>query len=808
MKNIFCLTSILLLVYSSSMAQLDLKYQEPVKSILDLADAPMPPTIRINNKGTKVILLSRNRFKSIVELSEPELRLGGLRINPKLNIGSRVRYNTGISIMRVGQKEEIQPEGLPENGRFANFLWSPNEKYMAFTNTISTGVELWLLNIDENKVVKLTQAKLNANIGCPFTWFRDGKSLLVYFLPKDKKELISSTSSVPVGPTVSVNNGQKAQNGTYQDLLKNKVDEFNFEQLLRSELYKVNLLGDKTLWKEAAMYKHPTFSPDGNYVLLSTIAKPFSYLVPFNRFPSITNLYTKTGRKIKTILKLPLIEVLPKGFMAVRKGIRELSWRKDLPSSLFWIEALDGGDPSKEVNYRDEIFYQDAPFTHAPISLLKMKYRFSDIIWGNKTCAIVNNYWSNNRTVQTLLINPSNPLRTAKVLSERNYQDKYNNPGEFITSKNEYGQSCLVLDGLSAYLNGRGYSEKGIRPFIDKINLKTNKVKRLWQADGKKTLERIIDVIDLKKGLILTSIQSKVDYPNYYIRNINKKKSVKQISFLINPFKSIQNIHSEVITYQREDGVNLSGILYLPEGYDMDKKEKLPMLMWAYPVEFKDKASAGQVTSSPNRFVYPGSGSPIFWVTRGYVVLANAAFPIIGEGDSEPNDTFMTQLVANAKAAIDAVDKLGYVDRNRVAIGGHSYGAFMTANLLTHSNLFAAGIARSGAYNRTLTPFGFQNEERSYWEAPSIYNKMSPFMNAEKMKGNLLLIHGKADNNTGTYPMQSERYFNALKGLGATVRLVMLPKESHGYSARESVLHVLWETDQWLEKHVKNRRVK
>ena len=805
MKKIFYLTSILLLVYSSSMAQLDLKYQEPVKSILDLADAPMPPTILINTKGTKVILLSRNRFKSIAELSEPELRLGGLRINPKLNIGSRVRYNTGISIMKFGKKEEIQAEGLPENGRFANFSWSPDEKYIAFTNTSSTGVELWLLNIDKNKAVKLTQAKLNANMGCPFTWFRDSKSLLVYFLPKDRKELISSANSVPVGPTVSVNNGQKAQNGTYQDLLKNKVDEFNFEQLLRSELYKVNLCGDKVLWKEAAMYKHPKFSPDGNYVLLSTITKPFSYLVTLNRFPTITNIYTKTGSKIKTILKLPLIEVLPKGFMAVRKGIRELSWRKDLPASLFWVEALDGGDPFKEVDYRDEIFYQDAPFTQAPISLLKMKYRFSDIIWGNKTCAIVNNYWSSNRTIQTLLINPSKPLRAAKVLSERNYQDIYNNPGNFITSKNKYGQSCLVLDGSSAYLNGRGYSEKGVRPFIDKINLNTKKVKRLWQADGKSTLERIIDVIDLKKGLILTSIESKVDYPNYYIRN--KKQSVKQISFLINPFKSIQNIHKEVITYKREDGVNLSGNLYLPEGYDMDKKEKLPMLMWAYPVEFKDKASAGQVTASPNKFVYPGSGTPIFWVTRGYVVLANAAFPIIGEGDSKPNDTFMTQLVANAKAAIDAVDKLGYVDRNRVAIGGHSYGAFMTANLLTHSNLFAAGIARSGAYNRTLTPFGFQNEERNYWEAPSVYNKMSPFMNAEKMKGNLLLIHGKADNNTGTYPMQSERYFNALKGLGATVRLVMLPKESHGYSARESVLHVLWETDQWLEKYVKNRKV-
>jgi dipeptidyl aminopeptidase/acylaminoacyl peptidase len=274
---------------------------------------------------------------------------------------------------------------------------------------------------------------------------------------------------------------------------------------------------------------------------------------------------------------------------------------------------------------------------------------------------------------------------------------------------------------------------------------------------------------------------------------------------LNNPFKALENVHKEVITYDREDGLELNGTLYLPADYNRDSGEKLPLIVWAYPREFKDKGSAGQNTSNPNDFTYPYYGSPIYWVNRGYAVLDDASFPIIGEGEEEPNDTFREQLVANGKAAIDALDEMGYIDRNRVGVGGHSYGAFMTANLLSHSNLFAAGIARSGAYNRTLTPFGFQSEERNYWEAPEIYNGMSPFMHADKMKTPLLLIHGEADNNSGTYPMQSERYFNALKGLGATARLVMLPKESHGYSAKESVLHVLWEQDQWLEKYVKNR---
>jgi len=300
-------------------------------------------------------------------------------------------------------------------------------------------------------------------------------------------------------------------------------------------------------------------------------------------------------------------------------------------------------------------------------------------------------------------------------------------------------------------------------------------------------------------------IESKSEYPNYYFKSLIKRKGEQQLTAFENPFKSIQDVHKEVITYKRDDGLDLSGTLYLPVGYDQGSKEKKPMILWAYPREYKDKNSASQNTKNPNAFTYPYWGSPIYWITKGYVVLDGAAFPIIGEENEQPNDTFRTQLVANAKAAIDAVDAMGYIDRERVAVGGHSYGAFMVANLLSHSNLFAAGIARSGAYNRTLTPFGFQSEERNYWEAPEVYYTMSPFMHADKMKTPLLLIHGKADNNSGTYPMQSERYFNALKGLGATVRLVMLPKESHGYRAKESILHLLWEQDRWLDMYVKNK---
>jgi len=551
------------------------------------------------------------------------------------------------------------------------------------------------------------------------------------------------------------------------------------------------------------MYRGISFSPNGEYVLVSEMQKPFSYIVTLGRFPYTTTVYSAKGKKIKEIANTPLEEERPKGFMSTSNTMRNIGWRADKAATLFWAEALDDGDANKEVEFRDVVKQWSAPFNGSKTEIAKTKDRFSGINWGDKDNALLYDWWWNTRNVRISHLNPSTG-KTKEVLS-RNYQDVYSNPGQPVTAKNDYGRYVLAVSNGKILLNGPGVSKEGTFPFIDEFDLATFETKRLWQASATDQLEDIVDVIDVKKGLILQRIESKSEFPNYYIRNIRKNNDVKQVTHFENPFGNLKDIHKEVITYRREDGLELSATLYLPAGYDKSKKDKLPMLLWAYPREFKDKSSAGQVTASPNEFTYPWYGSPIFWVNRGYAVLDDASFPIIGEGDEEPNDSFRKQLVGNAKAAIDAVDNMGYIDRNRVGVGGHSYGAFMTANLLSHSDLFAAGIARSGAYNRTLTPFGFQSEERSYWESPDVYNTMSPFMHADKMKTPLLLVHGEADNNSGTYPMQSERYFNALKGLGATVRLVMLPKESHGYRAEESVLHVLWEQDQWLEKYVKNK---
>ena len=787
-------------------AQEKLTYQKPSEEILELVNAPLAPSVLINDEGNYMVLLYRDYYKTIAELSETELRLAGLRINPKTNIGSRTNYYNNVIVKKIGDNEGAQVKGLPENPRLANFNWSPDQSKIAFTNTTTEGVEVMVLDLKSATVTAITKTNVNANMRDIINWFKDGESVLVKMLPEDRKPLINTDEAVPDGPTISTNDGKKAQNRTYQDLLKNPNDEFNFEQLARSELYKVQMDGTKTKWKDADLYTSISFSPDGEYVMTVTLDKPFSYLVPYYRFPNTTTVYKKDGTKVKTLLQVPLIEDLPQGFMATRTGMRDISWRNDKPATLTYVEALDGGDPENEVPYRDEVFEIEAPFDGEGKSILKTKNRFSYIQWGNDNVAIAHDRWWNNRNTKTYLFNPSNPDAEAKIIEDRNYQDVYSNPGSFVTKRNENGAWVLSLDkNNNAYLIGDGYTEEGQFPFVEKMDLNSLKKTRLYTSKLEGKLENLIEY-DPEKDQLLVRIESANEYPNYYYKSLIKRRGPIQLTDFDNPYKSIQNVHKEVITYKRDDGLELSGTLYLPVGYDMEKKEKMPMILWAYPREYKDKNSASQNTSNPNEFTYPYWGSPIYWVTKGYVVLDGAAFPIIGEGDEQPNDTFRSQLVANAKAAIDAVDELGYIDRDRIAVGGHSYGAFMVANLLSHSDLFAAGIARSGAYNRTLTPFGFQSEERNYWEAPEVYYTMSPFMHADKMKTPLLLIHGQADNNSGTYPMQSERYFNALKGLGATVRLVMLPKESHGYRGKESILHMLWEQDQWLEKYVKQKK--
>ncbi|MFT7382288.1 MAG: dipeptidyl aminopeptidase/acylaminoacyl peptidase [Roseivirga sp.] len=795
------LTLCILLIGNLLIAQEPSGYQRPPEEIAKLIDAPSTPSVSIDSKGEWMLLMERPGYPSIEEISAPELRIGGTRINPATNGRSRQNPMVGMSLKNLKTNAEFQFEGMPSKPQIANVSWSLDESKIAFTNTTENGIELWYADVATKKAKKLTGAIVNNAYISAFQWMSDNSNLLVSTVA-DNRGIEPKKPLAPKGPVLQETEGAVAASRTYQDLLENSHDETLFEYYTTVQLRKVDLSGNSVKIGAPEIIKDAIVSPDGQYILVETIQKPFSYLVPASRFPFNYEMWTATGQKVKVLAQIDLDEVRPNGFDATRKGPRSMNWRADQPSQLFWVEANDGGDPNLEVKERDVVYTLNAPFNGSPAKFASTSLRFSGIEWADENNALLNESWWATRMEKTTLINPSKPNSAGTVIIDRATTDRYNDPGNPVTVKNEYGWNVLLMDKDNVFMRSTGGSPEGDRPFLSKFNLKTKKAEILFRSEAP-YYERVVDMISKKGDQVITLRESEKEAPNYYLRDL-KKGSMTALTEFPHPQPSLLDVNKEIIKYERKDGVKLTATLYTPAGYDKDRDGRLPVLVWAYPIEYKSVATASQVRGSPYSFTRVSSGSPLFWVLRGYAVMENTEMPIIGEGDKEPNDSFREQLVMNAEAAINKVVEMGVGDRNKFAVGGHSYGAFMTANLLAHTDLFAAGIARSGAYNRTLTPFGFQREERTYWEAPDLYNGMSPFMHADKVNEPLLLIHGEADNNSGTFPIQSIRFYNAIKGHGGTARLVMLPNESHGYQAKESIMHMLWEMDSWMEEHVKN----
>ncbi len=788
-------------------AQEGLLYQKPPKHLADLLETPETPGFSLSSDGTKILLMHRPGMPSIDEVAEEEFRLAGLRINPRTNGQSRSLSYNRITIKDVVTLEEKEFTGIPEKARIQHLSWSPDNKKIAFTITLSDGIELWLGNVENFEAKRLSDLKLNAiSYGNPYEWLSDNKTLLVRTIPGNRGAK-PSTNTIPTGPVIQSNTDQKeAPVRTYQDLLKNKNDGELFTYFANTELVLIDIDGNVTKLNRKGMYLSVSVSPDGQYILLTEIREPFSYIVPAYSFAQRFELIDLSGKTIRIIGEVPAAENIPKGFDATREGPRGFQWRDDAPSSLFWVECLDKGDPKIDVEYRDQVYFLEAPFSGEPVKSFKTRLRYSGILWGNGKLAMAYCRDRKSRRILTLSFAPEKPESPVVEIFNRSSEDQYTNPGSFETGRNQYGREVLLTskNGQLLYLLGQGASPQGNQPFIDEFDLKTKKSKRLWQS-GAPYYEQALSIVDLQKGLALTRRESKTETPNYFLLNFKNGKIVKQLTVYEHPYPSLKGITSELVNYERKDGVKLNGKLYLPPGYDKAKDGPLPVLMWAYPQEFKSADAAGQITDSPYRFIRLSAHSPLLWLTDGYAVFDDPAFPIVGEGDKEPNDTYIQQLVADAEAAVNKLVDMGIADRDKIAIGGHSYGAFMTANLLTHCDLFATGIARSGAYNRTLTPFGFQSEERLFWEAPEVYHAMSPFNHVDKVKKPILLIHGEADDNSGTFPIQTERYFAALKGNGKVCRMVLLPAESHGYRAYESIMHMVWEMTEWLNKYVKKK---
>ncbi|WP_046244169.1 S9 family peptidase [Hymenobacter terrenus] len=807
------LSATLLLAAAVSQAQ-DVQYKTPPKAIQDLLLAPPTPRVSLSSDGRIMALLQVQDFPTVAELAQPELRLAGLRFNPRTNGPSRVSYAVGIKLKKLPNGVETEVKGLPAQARISGVNWSPDNKTMAFAlTTPGSGtdgrVELWVADVATATARRLLATPLNEAFGTSFEWVSDSKTLLARTVPANRGTAPAATAA-PTGPAVQESGGGKKSGArTYQDLLKNPADERLFDYYATSQLVKVSLVdGSAQPLGQPAVIQTNSPSPDGKYVLLRVRQRPYSYTLPVSSFSQrIDVLDLATGAPVKTVANLPLADNVPTNFDAVPTGPRSHAWRADVPATIYYVEAQDGGDPKVKADTRDKIYTLPAPFSGPAQELAALPLRYAGLTWGNEKLALVDGYRWADRHLSTWQLNPSAPTAPLTALYDGSSEDTYHLLGTPYEHRNAQGKFVLLTGGptgQSIYFLGDGASPEGDRPFVDELDLTTRKTTRWWRSEAP-FYEVPVAILDAtgKRRQLLTRRESLTQNPNYYLRDASKKGKPTAITRFPNPYAAFGgSFKKQVLKYKRADGVDLTADLYLPQDYKKTDGP-LPTLMEAYPVEFKDKNNAGQVSGSPYTFTRLNWASPVFWVTQGYAVLANASIPIVGEGSKEPNDTYIEQLVSSAKAAIDEGARLGVVDAGRVGVMGHSYGAFMTANLLSHSSLFKAGIARSGAYNRTLTPFGFQGEERTFWQAPEVYNAMSPFNFADKIKTPILLIHGEADNNSGTFPIQSERYYAALKGQGATARYVVLPAEAHSYAARENLLHMLWEMDSWLNKYVK-----
>lgn len=773
-------------------------YQKPPKDIQDILDAPVTPVTFISPLKDRILLAEPLRYPAISELSEPMLRLAGLRINPRTNAQHRQLYFVKATLKNIADGRET-PIALPTGAKIISPNWSADGKYIAAGNITPTGVELWIIEAATGKARKLKNVQVNTTIG-GFDWMPDQKSLIVNLVPKNRPAAPAYQDVVPNAPNIQETSGKTGAVQTFQDTLSSPNDENLFEYYTTSQIAVVGVDGSVKEIGQPAIYDSVEISPDGNYLLASRIKRPFSYLYPYSRFPEEVEIWDRNGKMVKKLASTPLQDNLP--VQGVPTEPRSFGWIPTENATVMWAVALDGGDPKNKADFRDKLMKLSAPFSGEANEVVKIEQRYQGRSFGEKDGMMLFYDYNRDSQKRRIFMTDYRGNSAPKLISDLNVRDRYNDIGQPVTKQLPSGKNVILQNGDEIFLTGAGSSPAGDRPFLRKMNIKTLKTNEMFRS-GDNEFSSFVAFTNNDGTEFLIRRETTTTPPNLFINSTANNAAPRQITNFPDPTPQLRGIKKQLVKYKRADGVNLSFTLYLPPNYK--EGTRLPTVLWAYPLEYTSADVAGQVSGSTNRFTSIGGYSHLFFLLQGYAVLDDATIPIVGD-PLTVNDTFIKQMVDSAQAAIDKAVEIGVTDRERVGVGGHSYGAFMTANLLAHSDLFRAGIARSGAYNRTLTPFGFQSERRTFWEAPELYAKVSPFFHADKINEPILLIHGEADNNQGTYPIQSERLFAALKGNGGTARLVMLPHEQHGYSGKESIEQVLYEQINWFDKFVKNAK--
>jgi len=781
--------------------------------------APSPPYPLVSPTQDTILLISLQDYPSISRVATPFLRLAGVRVETRNHSKHDTPGGYGITpcassydLVRITGGAQVHI-ALPEGACPGIPVWAADGKRFAFVNLALDSVELWIGDGKTGEVHQVPGVHLNPMFNDEMQWMPDQKKLLVKLVP-DGMGAPPPEPVVPIGPSIQETGGEKGQSSTYEnrDTLGNKHDEDLFDFYAASQLALVDAAsGVITLLGKSANYESLSPAPDGQHILVTAIHKPYSYVTTYDRFPKeveVWNVSDPAHVSVKTIASLPLADRVP--IHGVPLGPREFSWRATAPATLVWAEALDGGDWNVKVPARDKIVLQKAPFDSPAQEVTRTEQRYDGFDWSDlPSVALLNEYDENRHWRRTFIIDVDDQKGKPRPLWDLSTDEHYANPGYPVEHKLANGFSVIRQDGDSIYLSGTGSSTEGDRPFLDRLDLKTLKSERLFRSE-KTSYERFLSFTGPDSKIFLTWHQSPADPPNAFQRTLGKSLAAPAgeasfastdvaITHIPDATPEVRAIKKRLVKYKRADGLDLSFTLYTPPGYQ--EGTRVPTILYAYPLDYADPSKAGQVVGSQETFTRLYKYRLL--LLGGYAIIDNASFPIIGD-PKRAYDTYLEQLVADAKAAVDEAVRLGVADPDRIGVTGHSHGALMTVNLVAHSSLFRAGAATSGSYNKTLTPFGFQNERRSVWEAPDVYMKVSPFFSADKLKTPLLIIHGGEDANPGTTTLQSQKLYEAIRGNGGTARLVILPHEPHWYSAMESNEQLIYEMLRWFDKYVKN----
>jgi dipeptidyl aminopeptidase/acylaminoacyl peptidase len=796
-------------------------YNQPPRNILDVMHAPSPPQPRVSPPQDAILLVSWQDYPSIARVSTPFLRLAGARVELKNHSKHDTPGGYGITpcarsfdLVHIAGGAPIHI-ALPEGACPGTPVWAADGKHFAFVNLASESVELWTGDAKTGEVHQVPGARLNPMFNDEMQWMPDQKTLLVKLVP-DRMGPPPPEPTVPNGPSIQETTGEKGQSSTYEnrDTLGSKHDEDLFDYFASSQL----ALVDATTMAITPVGKPGNYdslspAPDGQHILVTAIHKPYSYVTTYDRFPREVEVWDISDRSrvlIHTIASLPLADRVP--IAGVPLGPRDFSWRATDPATLMWAEALDGGDWKVKVPARDKILLQKAPFNSPAVEIARTEQRYVGFFWSEQPAtAFLTEYDENRHWRRTFIIDVDDLQTKPRLLWDLSTDERYANPGIPVRRQLANGVSVVRQEGDSIYLAGLGASPDGDRPFLDRLDLKTLKSERLFRSD-KASYEQFLSFTGPDTKTFLTWHQSPTDPPNAFARTLGKSvikdtpageaavaSTSVAITHIPDPAPAVRAIQKRLVKYKRADGLDLSFTLYTPPGYK--EGTRVPTILYAYPLDYADASKAGQVSGSQETFTQLRQYRLL--LLAGYAIIDNASFPIVGD-PKKAYDTYLEQLVADAKAAVDEAVRLGVADPDRIGVTGHSHGALMTANLVAHSDLFRAGVATSGSYNKTLTPFGFQNERRSVWEANDVYLKVSPFFSADKLKTPLLIMHGAEDANPGTTPIQSIKLYEAIRGNGGTARLVLLPHEPHWYSAMESNEQMVYEMLRWFDKYVKD----